>query len=89
MYTAPVGLTGEQRMSPAARASAARSSWSTPTLRLHSTSPGTSTGVARAKCTSWGYETQAGAGINTVSPPSNRVKQALNSDCRAPEDTMM
>ena len=53
-YTAPVGLTGVHRMMPAVRASLACSRSSTLALRLHCGSPGTITGVARARCTNCG-----------------------------------
>src|SRR5437879_10714260 len=48
VYTAPVGLHGEQRIRPRAPGTT-RSRSRTLTLRLHSGSPGTSTGRARDK----------------------------------------
>src|SRR2546422_8582399 len=67
VYTAPVGLHGEQRISPRAPGTT-RSRSRTATLRLHSASPGTSTGRARDRYTICGYDTHAGAGIATTSP---------------------
>src|SRR6266404_1437016 len=88
VYTLPVGLQGEQRMSPWVPGTT-RSRSRTPTLRLHSGSPGTSTGRARARWTIWGYDTHAGAGIATTSLGPNRVKQTLKSDCLEPFETTM
>ncbi len=88
VYTPPVGLQGEQRMSPAAPGSM-RSRSFTLTLRLHSGSPETITGRARVRCTICGYDTHAGAGIATTSPGPNNVKHALKSDCLEPFDTTM
>src|SRR5229473_2022634 len=88
VYTAPVGLHGEQRIRPLAPGTT-RSRSRTLTLRLHSGSPGTSTGRARDRYTICGYDTHAGAGIATTSPGPNRVKHTLNSDCFEPFDTTM
>ncbi len=88
-YTAPVGLLGEQRMTPAVRSVALASRSSTLTFRLHCGSPSTITGVARQSRTICGYDTQAGVGINTLSCGPNSVKQALNTACLAPVDTTM
>src|SRR2546423_9777053 len=88
VYTLPVGLQGEHRMSPWAPGTT-RSRSRTPTLRLHSGSPETSTGRARVRCTIWGYDTHAGAGIATTSPGPNRLKHTLKRDCFDPLDTTM
>src|SRR5437773_7071147 len=88
VYTLPVGLQGEHRMSPWAPGTT-RSRSRTPTLRLHSGSPGTRTGRARDRYTICGYDTHAGAGIATTSPGPNKVKQTLNNDCFEPFDTTM
>src|SRR5437867_5924697 len=88
VYTAPVGLHGEQSRSPRAPGTT-RSRSRTLTLRLHSASPETSTGRARARCTICGYDTHAGAGIATTSPGPNSVKQTLNNDCFEPFETTM
>src|SRR5690242_9787154 len=88
VYTAPVGLQGEHRISPRAPGTT-RSRSRTETLRLHSGSPWTSTGRARARYTICGYDTQAGAGIATTSPGPNSEKQTLKSDCFEPFDTTM
>src|SRR5918995_5201618 len=85
VYTAPVGLQGEQRMRPRVLLVWVRSKSLALTLRPHSISPGTSTGSARQRCTIWGYETQAGDGISTRSRGPNSEKQALKSDCLEPE----
>src|SRR3954470_19158490 len=87
VYTAPVGLHGEQRMSPRVEVVWCRSRSFTLTLRPHSMSPGTRTGSARQRWTIWGYDTQAGAGIRTRSLGPKRVKQALKMDCLEPELT--
>src|ERR671910_1481524 len=87
VYTAPVGLQGEQRMRPRVLLVWLRSRSLALTLRPHSMSPGTSTGSARQRCTIWGYDTQAGAGMSTRSFAPNRVKQALKMDCLLPELT--
>src|SRR5689334_14087897 len=89
VYTAPVGLHGEQRIRPRVSLLLARSRSRALTLRPHSRSPGTSTGSARHRCTICGYDTQAGAGISTRSLGPNRVKQALKMDCFDPELTMI
>src|SRR5213592_3505156 len=73
VYTAPVGLHGEQRMRPRAPGTT-RSRSRTLTFRLHSGSPDTSTGRARARCTICGYDTHAGAGMATTSPGPNKVR---------------
>src|SRR5206468_5143881 len=88
VYTAPVGLHGEQRMRPRAPGTT-RSRSRTLTFRLHSGSPDTSTGRARARCTICGYDTHAGAGMATTSPGPNKVKHTLKSDCFDPFDTTM
>src|SRR5438034_8628723 len=88
VYTAPVGLQGEQRISPVAPGNI-RARSVTLALRLHSGSPAIITGRARARWTICGYDTHAGAGIATTSPGPNSVKQALNSDCLDPFDTTM
>src|ERR1041385_1822257 len=88
VYTAPVGLHGEQRIKPDAPGSI-RSRSLTLALRLHSGSPAIMTGPARARGTMCGYDTHAGAGIATTSPGPNSVKQALNSACLEPFDTTM
>ena len=75
-------------MSPCAPGTT-RSRSLTLSFRLHSGSPDTSTGRARARCTICGYETHAGAGIATTSPGPNSVKHALKSDCFEPLDTTM
>src|SRR6476661_3105319 len=89
VYTAPVGLHGEQRIRPRVNLLLARSRSRALTLSPHSRSPGTSTGSARQRCTIWGYDTQAGAGMSTRSLGPNRVKQALKMDCFEPELTMI
>src|SRR5213594_898366 len=86
VYTAPVGLQGEQRISPVA-AGSMRSRSRTLTLRLHSGSPVTSTGRARVRWTICGYDTHAGEGTATTSPGPNREKQALKTDCFEPLET--
>src|SRR3989442_14128866 len=88
VYTAPVGLHGEQRMRPRAPGTT-RSRSRTLTFRLHSGSPDTSTGRARARYTICGYDTHAGAGMATTSPGPNNVKHTLKSDCFDPFDTTM
>src|SRR2546425_12503576 len=88
VYTEPVGLHGELRISPVA-AGSIRSSSRTLTLSPHSGAPGISTGRARARCTICGYDTHAGAGIATTSPGPKTVKHALNSDCLEPLETTM
>src|SRR3989475_3404291 len=88
VYTAPVGLHGEQRMRPRAPGTT-RSRSRTLTFRLHSGSPGTSTGRARHKYTICGYDTHAGAGMATTSPGPNREKHTLKRDCFDPLDTTM
>src|SRR5574338_1602645 len=89
VYTDPVGLQGEQRISPLVSFECARSRSLTLTLRPHSMSPSTATGSARARCTIWGYETHAGVGMSTRSWGPNSVKHALKSDCLEPELMMM
>jgi hypothetical protein len=89
VYTAPVGLHGEQRMSPLVRVVEWLSSSLAPTFSPHSMSPGTSTGSARQRWTICGYDTHAGAGISTWSLGPKRVKQALKSECFEPELTRM
>src|SRR3954463_9080864 len=87
VYTAPVGLQGEQRMRPRVSLWLIRSRSFTLTLRPHSGSPGTKTGSALVRCTIWGYETHAGDGISTRSLGPKRAKQALKIDCFDPELT--
>src|SRR5215212_9366683 len=89
VYTAPVGLQGEQRISPRVSLLLALSRSLALTLRPHSRAPGTITGSARQRCTICGYETHAGAGISTRSLGPKRVKQALKIDCFDPELTMI
>src|SRR5678816_131165 len=89
VYTAPVGLLGEHRIRPFTFLLYARSRSLTLTLRPHSTSPCTSTGSARDRCTICGYDTHAGAGMSTRWPGPNSVKQMLNRHCLEPELTTM
>src|ERR1041385_2212878 len=85
VYTAPVGLQGEQRIRPRTSLSVCRSRSSTLTFRPQSAAPGIITGSARARWTICGYDTHAGDGISTLSLGPKRLKQALNSDCFDPE----
>src|SRR3979490_673967 len=81
VYTAPVGLQGEQMIRPRTSLSVTRSRSLALTLSPHSGSPGTATGSARQRCTICGYDTHAGEGISTLSLGPNSAKQALKIDC--------
>src|SRR4026209_900317 len=89
VYTAPVGLQGEQRISPRTSLSVCLSRSSALTLMPQSAAPGIMMGSARARCTIWGQETQAGAGMSTLSLGPNRLKQALKRACLERELTTM
>src|SRR2546426_6000388 len=76
VYTAPVGLHGEQRMRPRAPGTT-RSRSRTLTLRLHSGSPGTSTGRARDRYTICGYDTRSEEHTSELQSPCNLVCRLL------------